>query len=167
MTVGEHLNPFHVRRVAVSTPLTVSECVERLRGDLAPWYAFWGASQQMKGRAGEAGFALRRYTGARKSLPSVARGHFEPDGRGTRLEFTIGWRFADLVGLSLAVVFLVAVTFVAARSDPKVAWLPYVMLPVLVAASVLHRLATLHDDDWLVAHLCELLGGKEVPGART
>jgi hypothetical protein len=163
MTLGEHLSPFHVRQVAITTPMSASECVERLRGDLAPWYAFWGVPQQLKGSVDESGFSLRRYTGARKQLPSQARGRFEPDGHGTRLQLSIGWRFADLAALSLAVIFLAAASVVASRSDPRVAWLPYVLLPVLVVASVLHRLATFHDDDWMVAHLCELLQGTQAP----
>ena len=165
MTLGEHLNPLHMREVAITTPMSASECVERLRGDLAPWYAFWGVSQQLKGRVDEGGFSLRRYTGARKQLPSQARGHFEPDGRGTRLQLSIGWRFAELAALSLAVIVLVAASVVASRADPRVAWLPYVLLPILVVASAFHRLATFHDDDWMVAHLCELLDGTVVPGA--
>ena len=36
---------------------------------------------------------------------------------------------------------------------------------VPMGASLAHRGSTAHDDDWLVAHLCELLDGSEIPRA--
>jgi hypothetical protein len=161
----EHLNPFFVRRTTITTPFTVNECVEHLRADLAPWYVFWGVTQGMKGRADENGFAVSRFTGARKSLPSQARGRFSPEGRGTRLDVEIGWRRVDVIGLTLATLFVLAVVLLVGRENPREGWLPFVFVPLMAVASVIHRLATYHDDEWLVTRLCEKLQGVEAPAA--
>ncbi len=165
MTVAQHLNPFHVRRVVLTTALPASACVERLRADLAPFWAFWATKQPMKGRANEERFSCSRWLGSRKALPSEARGSFVAGGMGTRVELAIGWRRVDLIGLSLAVLFLIAFSAVLATEEVRAGtgWVPALMAGVFVLVLVLHRMATFHDDDWLVDHLRQLFDATEIP----
>ena len=165
MTLQEHMNPLYARKVSIVTPFSVTECVERMRSDIAPFWAFWGTTQGLKGRVSAEGFTVRRYTASRRALPSEARGHFEPGGQGTRLEFEIGWRRLDLVVIVLAVAFVPAMAYLIAAEDPTLLWAPWLFLLAILVASAIHRVSTLHDDDWVVSRLCELLDGREFPVA--
>jgi hypothetical protein len=165
VTFAEHLNPFHVRRVALETALPPAECTGRLRADLAPFWVFWPAKQQLKGRVGEESFTVRRHTGARRSMPSEARGSLAVGGRGTHIECSIGWRLWDRLGLLvlLPVVLLTAFLAKSGLGAWEGLWLPLLFLGVATFAVVINRAVTLHDDDWLVAHLCALLEAQEIP----
>lgn len=168
MTAAQHLNPFHVRRVVLTTALPASACAERLKADFAPFWAFWATKQQLKGRAGEERFSCSRWLGPRKALPSEARGSFVAGGLGTRAEVSIGWRRVDLIGLTLALLFLVVFSAVLA-TDTSVrigsGWMAAIFLGVFLLVLVLHRMATFHDDEFLVERLKQLLDATEIPEA--
>ena len=167
MTLAEHLNPFFTRRVTLQTELAPTQCVERLRADVASELMFWASVKQLRGRAGGGGFAVHRFRGAHRTLPVEARGQLQQGGaggRGTRIEVTLGWRREDSIATAIAVVGgivggLLAVLSVPDAPPASTMWL---FAAILLLGLGLGGLTTVGDDDWLVNRLMTLLEATDV-----
>ena len=160
MTLREHLNPFHSRRVAISCPHPAAECAERLRAEIGPRWAFWRPG--LKGSVSEERFALFHSYGTHEGFPSEARGRFEPAGRGTRLETRIGWRRFNVLAYTIGVL---ALTWWFHRMGAMSMWGAAAYLLLALAIGAYGRVVCRKDDEWLVEELRDLLDGDEVPGA--
>lgn len=159
----QHLNPLHVRRVVLTTRLSPIECAERVKTDLAPWWAFFSSERQLQGRASEERLAVRRYRGSGQRLPSEARGSFVPGGDGTRLELSIGWRRIDVVGVAIALPGALGAIAIGEWGEPALPWILGFVLLIVLVAIVTNRLVTMGDDAFLVQRLVTLLEARESP----
>lgn len=166
MTTAQALNPLHVRHVVLTSRHSPSTCAERMREHVAPSWKFWVLDREFRGHVSEERFAVSRWRGSRRSLPPEARGAFVAGAQGSRIEVSIGWRRGDLIALALAVpaaVVAAVALWVGGELKPSEQWL-FVLMPfALVLAIALHRLATRHDDDWLVQQLTTVLEATELP----
>ena len=162
MSLRECLDPFHTRRVRISSPHAVSVCIERLREGHVPSWAFWNWRPGLKGKVTGERFALYQCRGKGEGFPSEARGRFEPDGRGTRLELTIGWRRLNVFVYAIASLGL---AWWYHRNGVMNAWSTAAFLLMALVIGAFGRAFYRNDAEWLVGELCDLLDGEEVPGA--
>jgi hypothetical protein len=164
----EHFRAFLARRVVVSCPHPVGVCIERMRADLMPPEKQLQDQERMRGAVIMTRFVLKR--GTRSGFTGGAVGRFEPDGRGTSLHLRFGWGWLE-VGLAtfdLAITVVAVERAVSGGTSPAwPSWLLAGALAIPFVWSIFRGTSSVQDNDWLVAHLCEVLDGAVVPGPLT
>ena len=173
--LGRLLDPFANEQVVLSTPLSASECSDRLRRSkvslLAPssWFSLT-AKRPVHGRVSADGFALkRRHPLTRASLITQASGRYEEGVGDTRIRVRIGLSVYDRVFTFVmlgVVVLLLLTTLGAASSAPgQDRWL-FGVFPALIFAFVyaVVRAISLDDDKFLYQFLRHTLEADDVTG---
>jgi len=166
------LDPFANERVALSSPLSASECSDRLRRSkislLAPssWFSL-AAKRPVHGRVSADGFALkRRHPLTRESLITQASGRYEERGGATLIRVRIGVSLFDRVStlVMLGLVALLTVTFAAGSSTSGEDRWMFGVFPALIFAFVyvVVRLISLDDDAFLYRFLRQTLEAVDV-----
>jgi hypothetical protein len=168
------LDPFANERVALSTPLSASECSDRLRRSktslLAPnsWFSLT-AKRPVHGRVSADGFALKRHHPlTRESLITQASGRYEERAGATLIRFRIGVSLFDRVValFMLGLVALLTVTTFATASSTSGGqdrWM-FGVFPALIFAFVyvVVRAISLDDDAFLYHFLRQTLEADDV-----
>jgi hypothetical protein len=121
------------------SPLTPEACRDHLRAETGSiWNPFSGWSHPVRGRVSERGFWIVRSKRYRNSFEIEARGTWNPEGEGTRIELTLGvmrWtRWIMIAWLSFMTLFCIGWFAVPApRSGTMPAALAQIF-PVLILA---------------------------------
>ncbi|HWA90477.1 MAG TPA: hypothetical protein VG889_10605 [Rhizomicrobium sp.] len=148
--------------VTLHSRLPRAQCVERLKGEIDPWWKLLGYCQAIGG-VGEERFWLVRRRVARNSFQTLMTGRLIDDGAGTTIQCRFGMtRYAQ--GF-LALMALMLATFLiegATRHGWPGAGLVLGMAAFVVAFAAFGRWLARGEEAFLTEFVCELCDARIV-----